>query len=105
MNTNSETKSFTVNAPAPFTGTEEERQANYASHYFDWEFQRCMDCDCRPWGEVANYPCGAEVPRVEYKGEEGERYMKAWTGSSLAHLEVSRRLAELEAQERAEGLY
>jgi hypothetical protein len=51
-----------VNAPKKFDGTIEEAQANYRSHYFI--DGRCADCDCRPFGRVASYPCGVEPPRV-----------------------------------------
>ena len=52
-----------VDQPVPFAGTDEERAVNFASHHFDPEEGRCWDCDCRPWGYSADYPCGAEVPR------------------------------------------
>lgn len=52
-----------VDVPVPFGGTKEEADANFATHSFDPEYARCLYCDCRPWGAVANYPCGAEVPR------------------------------------------
>ena len=25
---------------------------------------RCLVCDCKPWGEVAKWPCGFEPPRI-----------------------------------------
>ena len=56
---------MTTIAPVKFNGTEAERQANLRSHQFDPEYGRCMWCDCRPWGRVAEYPCGANVPRAE----------------------------------------
>lgn len=32
-------------------------------HLWDWNWGRCMDCDCRPFGRWANLPCGAtEAP-------------------------------------------
>lgn len=52
-----------TNAPARFDGTPEEAAANYASHWF--VDGRCLDCDCRPFGRVASWPCGVEPPRVE----------------------------------------
>ena len=27
-------------------------------HYYDEEFDRCINCDCRPWGQWASLPCG-----------------------------------------------
>lgn len=51
-----------VDRPVPFSGSDEERRANRATHYFGYE-DRCYNCDCRPWGEVVNYPCGQEPPR------------------------------------------
>lgn len=53
--------------PVPFQGTPEEAAANRQTHYFaNDEDARCVDCDCRPWGRVASYPCGAVVPREEF---------------------------------------
>jgi hypothetical protein len=54
---------MTVNAPMKFQGTADEAAANYRSHWF--VDGRCMDCDCRPFGRVASWPCGVEPPRVE----------------------------------------
>jgi hypothetical protein len=31
--------------------------ANHPSHSFDWEYGRCMVCDCRPFGRHAPHPC------------------------------------------------
>lgn len=50
-------------APARFAGTDAEREANRRTHAFYED--RCMNCDCRPWGRVAEWPCGVEPPRVE----------------------------------------
>jgi hypothetical protein len=72
MNTNSEPQTVTVNAPVPFAGTPEEADANYRTHAFDPQYDRCIYCDCRPWGRVANYPCGAEVPRADFTQVVGE---------------------------------
>lgn len=47
--------------PRKFQGTEAQKQANRASHYF--VDGHCVDCDCKPWHETANYPCGGPVPR------------------------------------------
>lgn len=54
---------MTVNAPMRFQGTPEQAAANRRTHYF--VDGRCMDCDCRPFGRVAEWPCGVEPPRVE----------------------------------------
>ena len=51
-------------APLEFPGTADEVAANQATHDFDYEFGRCFDCDCRPWGTVSQWPCGADVPRT-----------------------------------------
>jgi hypothetical protein len=53
-----------VNMPMLFAGSQDERTANQLSHQYDYEEARCINCDCRPWGRIAEYPCGAEVPRV-----------------------------------------
>ena len=51
-----------VNAPAAFDGTEALKAANRNTHaFYDG---RCMNCDCRPFGRVAEWPCGTEPPRV-----------------------------------------
>lgn len=54
---------MSVNAPKQFDGTAEEAAVNYRSHEFNSE-GRCWNCDCRSFGRVASYPCGASVPRV-----------------------------------------
>lgn len=53
-----------VDMPMLFAGSQDERIANRDSHQYDYEYARCIHCDCRPWGRIAEYPCGAEVPRV-----------------------------------------
>lgn len=58
-------ETYTVNQPVPFSGTSEERKANYATHdfiYYDEEAE-CMGCCCKPWHVMADYPCGTIVPR------------------------------------------
>lgn len=52
-----------INRPAPLTGSEEDLARNYATHVFMDD--RCAMCDCRPWGTVAQYPCGVEPPRED----------------------------------------
>lgn len=53
-----------VDMPMKFAGSPGEQIANYNSHQFDPDDARCRECDCRPWGRLADWPCGAEVPRV-----------------------------------------
>ena len=45
-----------------FLGTPEQKAANRATHWF--VDGRCADCDCKPFGRVAEWPCGQEPPRV-----------------------------------------
>ena len=59
-----------VNAPERFAGTRSEAEANRDTHWFI--DGRCADCDCRPWGRVAEWPCGVEPPRVEDAGAATE---------------------------------
>lgn len=57
----------TYTHPMRFPGTEAEIAANRATHQFwgDPDGDRCMDCDCRPWGYLVTWPCGTRnVPRV-----------------------------------------
>lgn len=72
---------MTVNAPARFPGTDAEREANRRTHHFYGD--RCMDCDCRPWGRVAEWPCGVEPPRVEdaTAGLEFDLRLRAYAGA------------------------
>lgn len=58
------TKRPYMDRPASFPGTREEIEANFATHSFDEYEQRCGFCDCRPWGYIAEWPCGTEPPRV-----------------------------------------
>lgn len=54
--------------PMRFPGPPEERKANHLSHNFipdGEECPRCAECDCRAGGIVAEWPCGAEVPRTD----------------------------------------
>jgi len=52
-----------ISRPQSFPGTAAQRAANAETHDFDPGFGRCVACDCRPWGAVAEWPCGADVPR------------------------------------------
>ena len=53
-----------VDMPMLFAGSQDERIANRDSHQYDYEDCRCINCDCRPWGRIAEWACGAKVPRV-----------------------------------------
>lgn len=57
--------------PWPFTGSSEEIRANHATHSFSGEpgDERCVRCDSRPSYEAADYPCGANVPRIPWAEE------------------------------------
>lgn len=76
-----------TNIPQPFPGTAEEAAANRATHYFDSYDEnsgdRCMGCDCRPWGVYADYPCGAEVPRIDVTDEVADA---VYAGTPLAQI-------------------
>lgn len=39
-----------------FNGTPNQAKQNYATH--DFRDDRCWNCDCRPWGIWASWPCG-----------------------------------------------
>lgn len=56
----------TCSAPQRFPGTPEQVRANWRTHYFGGEpgDERCYDCDSRPGGISATWPCGSRVPRV-----------------------------------------
>ena len=34
-------------------------------HYYDSETDRCIECDCRPWGRWAKLPCGIDPKTVD----------------------------------------
>lgn len=59
-----------VNAPMEFKGTQEERLANFRTHWFDRESHRCLDCDCRMFSISSYWPCGAGIPRHEVSEAE-----------------------------------
>jgi hypothetical protein len=48
---------ITTHTTAPVA--EPAEVANYWSHLWDYEYERCSECDCRPWGRWSNLPCGA----------------------------------------------
>lgn len=57
-----------MNVPVPFPGTPEEARANRESHRFSYDpdgDSRCYLCDSRPSHVAADYPCGADVPRMD----------------------------------------
>ena len=54
---------YTMTVPVPFSGTQEEKDANYGTHYFGGIDSRCFMCDSKPWHKAADYPCGESVPR------------------------------------------
>lgn len=93
---------ITVNAPVPFAGTPEEREANYNTHAFDPEYARCVYCDCRPWGRVAEYPCGAEVPRADFTTPVGEDAVTEFVGRASTYAEVEQALRNLAEQEQSD---
>lgn len=72
---------MTINEPVPFMGTQDESDANFATHqwWYDpqtWE-QMCDHCGSKAWHKAASYPCGAEVPRrdvVIAEDGNGKRY-------------------------------
>jgi len=70
-----------VNAPKRFDGGHDEAAANVRSHWFI--DGRCADCDCRPWGRVAEYPCGAHVPRVENDRTALAEFEAGWVGHAM----------------------
>ena len=63
---------MTCSIPQPFPGTEEEAMANMGTHLFSSFSDRCDNCDCRPWGTYARYPCGAKVPRIDVESDSPE---------------------------------
>ena len=60
-----------MNRPKAFEGTDEEREANFATHDFlDIHGDtRCLRCDCRDTGTYATWPCGFDVPREDVGSE------------------------------------
>jgi hypothetical protein len=53
-----------LHRPMAWPGTEEQKMSNRATHlYFGDDDWRCTNCDCRPGGTVADWPCGTEPPR------------------------------------------
>lgn len=53
--------------PKPFDGTDEERDANRATHHWVQDSiisLVCAHCDAKGWHVAADYPCGTEPPRI-----------------------------------------
>lgn len=76
----------------PFTGTSEQADANFATHNF--EDGRCWNCDCRPWGVWAKYPCNnadrIENQRIEFEdGTTARRVVKIVGGEIVAIRETN----------------
>lgn len=57
----------TIDRPLRFPGTPAMILANRRTHNWD-AFGRCYDCDCKDHGTVAEWPCGADVPRETVSG-------------------------------------
>ena len=56
--------SQTINRPVSNPDPEAAAEAIH-THSFDAEAARCWDCDCRPWGAIATWPCGTDVARED----------------------------------------
>jgi hypothetical protein len=56
------TKTMKINRPITNPDAEAAKAAR-DSHFIDHESGRCVDCDCRPWGAAATWPCGTSAPR------------------------------------------
>ena len=48
------------------------------SHYFGPE-DRCMWCDCRPWGAWAQIPCGSDQTPPQMTFEQFQAGAVVWT--------------------------
>jgi hypothetical protein len=59
-----------TSSPRKFNGTAEQADANFRTHYFDNEDARCWNCDCRPWGLWASWPCGVSEEEMDAAGAE-----------------------------------
>ena len=53
-------KITTCNMPA--LAPREDWEDNFQTHHFIDD--RCADCDVRPYGRAATWPCGTDEPRV-----------------------------------------
>jgi hypothetical protein len=42
------------------------------AHVYDWEYNRCIFCDCRPWGIHSTHPCTEFRSCSEFHNEEGD---------------------------------
>lgn len=66
--------SYEVDRPVEFSGTDEERDANRATHCWMYDHEeppRCTYCDAATYHVAADYPCGEEPPRetATFEGE------------------------------------
>lgn len=80
-----------MNAPREFPGSVAEAEANRRTHYF--RDGRCMDCDCRPGGAWASWPCGVDFNEVGYVDYADGSAEAAWAVNRLA---VSAAISALE---------
>ena len=57
-----------VIGPRKFPGTPEEAAQNFKTHsfHYDDDDARCWNCDCRPFGAWASWPCGIDPEEVGY---------------------------------------
>lgn len=72
-----------INRPVAFTGTDEERTANRATHRFTVDFDgevRCLECEHKLWHVGADYPCGVEPERETV---DRETKVCAYCGSDM----------------------
>lgn len=51
---------------------------------------RCLNCDCRPWGRWAELPCGAtEIPTdTELTADQFTERAKVWLGLEAVNANV-----------------
>ena len=54
-------------------------QDNWNTHSFGYG-DRCAACDCRPYGRVAQWPCGADVERETVEDNGGPDYLTVAAG-------------------------
>lgn len=79
-----------INQPVPFSGTNEEAEANFLTHQFGYDGDdfdaRCMSCDAKVWHKAASYPCGTDVPRqvIVHFIVNGEHITETMTESEYA---------------------
>lgn len=81
-----------VTHPRPFPGTPAEAEANYNTHHFGSE-GRCWNCDCRPWGYWAQWPCGINPDEVGYVTTDNTNITEAYVTAAAVYSTI---MAELE---------